>query len=116
VKMVVEQDRSVNAVADGLGVHPSLIQRWKSQLQSEGRVAVPGNGSPANDDELRRLRRELSIAQQERDILKKALATSRKKRTEVSVRPRPPGDVRGGPDVQDPGGLPEWILCLARSR
>jgi transposase len=74
VKMVVEQDRSVNAVADGLGVHPSLIQRWKSQLQSEGRVAVPGNGSPANDDELRRLRRELSIAQQERDILKKALA------------------------------------------
>ena len=37
--------------------------------------AFPGNGTPSPaDEEVRRLRRELAIAQQERDILKKAVA------------------------------------------
>ena len=74
VKQVVVQGRSVASVAEGLGVHPSLLQRWKSQLESEGAFAFPGNGKPSStDEEVRRLRRELATAQQERDILKKAL-------------------------------------------
>ncbi len=75
VKQVVEHDRSVADVAEGIGVHPSLLQRWKSQLMMEGAVAFPGHGKRTEvEEENRRLRRELSIARQERDILKKAAA------------------------------------------
>jgi transposase len=75
VKQVVEKGRSVSDVAKGLGINANLLSRWKSQMESEGAVAFPGNGKAiATDEEVRRLRRELATAQQERDILKKAVA------------------------------------------
>ncbi len=75
VKQVVEHGRSVSEVADSLGVHRSLLTRWKSQLEADGEVAFPGNGKLSEaEEEIRRLRRELSIARQEREILKKAAA------------------------------------------
>jgi len=75
VKLVLEQDRTIGDVAASLGVNRGLLQRWKSQLKSEGVLAFPGNGrlNPA-DEENRRLRKELSRVRQERDILKKATA------------------------------------------
>lgn len=75
VRQVVEGGRSISEVADGLGINRNLLTRWKSQLQSEGAVAFPGNGKlSAIEEENRRLRKELAIARQERDILKKAAA------------------------------------------
>ena len=75
VKQVVVKGRSVSEVAEGLGVNPNMLSRWKMELGSDGAVAFPGNGrASANDEEVRRLRRELATAQQERDILKKAVA------------------------------------------
>ena len=80
--MVVEQGRTVREVAEGLGLDRSLLQRWKSQLKEEGKEAFRGQGKlRPSDEELRRLRRELSIARQERDILKKALAYFAKERS-----------------------------------
>ena len=62
VKQVVEQGRSVASVADGLGVHPSLLQRWKSQLADDGAFAFPANGRPsATDEENRRPRKVLGF-------------------------------------------------------
>jgi transposase len=75
VKQVVEQGRSVSEVADGLGINRNLLTRWKTELAAEGTQAFRGNGVlSATDEELRQLRRRLAIAEQERDILKKALA------------------------------------------
>ena len=75
VKQVVAKGRSVAEVADGLGVNANMLSRWKTELESEGAVALPGNGkASATDEEVRRLRRELATAQMERDILKKAVA------------------------------------------
>ena len=75
VKQVVEKGRSVSDVAEGLGIQPNMLSRWKSELESDGVVAFPGNGkASATDEEVRRLRRELATAQMERDILKKAVA------------------------------------------
>jgi len=75
VRLVVEQDRTVGDVAESLGVHRSLLQRWKSQLKAEGALAFPGNGRVNSaDEENRRLRKELAQVRQERDILKKATA------------------------------------------
>ena len=73
VKQVVERGRSVSEVAAGLGIHANMLSRWKSEF-ADGGAAFPGNGKvTGQDEEIRRLRRELAIAQQERDILKKAV-------------------------------------------
>lgn len=75
VKQVVEQGRSAAVVAENLGVHASLLRNWKRQLLAEGAVAFPGQGRRSESDaEISRLRRELSIARQEREILRKAAA------------------------------------------
>jgi len=75
VKMVVEQDRTVKDVAEGLGIDRSLLQGWKKQFLEDGSVAFPGHGRLKPDaEELRALHKELSRVRQERDILKKALA------------------------------------------
>ena len=74
VKQVVEHGRSVSEVADGLGINRNLLTRWRSQYASSGQVSATRVGQEQLDleAEVRRLRRELSIARQERDILKKA--------------------------------------------
>ena len=77
VKQVVQHGRSVSEVADGLGINRNLLTRWKQQLAAEGAVAFPGHGRRAETEveaENRKLKRELAIARQERDILKKAAA------------------------------------------
>lgn len=75
VRMVVEQGRTQQEVAAGLGISNSLVHTWKERFLAEGAVAFPGQGKrkPA-EEELDRLRKELSTVRQERDILKKALA------------------------------------------
>ena len=63
-------DRSLRQVAGELGIQPSLLSRWKKQLKRE--EAEPSGKSA--EAELKRLRRELEIVRQQRDILKKATA------------------------------------------
>jgi transposase len=75
VKQVVELGRPVSEVADSLGVNRNMLSAWKKQLLAEGALAFPGQGKRNEaDEEIARLRRELAIARQERDILKKAAA------------------------------------------
>jgi len=59
-----------------LGIGEGCLRQWKKKLAADGDKAFPGPGRPGPDqqDEVARLRRELEIALQERDILKKAIA------------------------------------------
>jgi transposase len=58
-----------------LGLYPGHIKTWQKALAADGEQAFPGTGHQAETEaELRRLRRELEITRQERDILKKAVA------------------------------------------
>lgn len=61
-----------SAVARELGIHQSMIRRWKQQLHEHGERAFPGNGNP-HDEELARLRRELKRVEEENSVLKKAV-------------------------------------------
>ena len=75
VKQVVEHGRSVSEVADNLDIARNMLTRWKAEFLAEGTLAFPGQGKQTElEEEVRRLRRELSIARQEREILKKAAA------------------------------------------
>jgi len=58
-----------------LGLSRGCLYNWRKQLERDGQQAFPGKGRLKADDEyVRKLERELAIAQQEREILKKALA------------------------------------------
>ena len=72
---LVAGGRSVNAVAHDLGIARSLLQRWRTQLQREPAAAFPGTGHLAPPaEQLRQLQQRLRAVNEERDILKKALA------------------------------------------
>jgi transposase len=74
VRLVREGGLTVSQAARDLGVHQTLLGRWKKQFEEGPVEAFPGKGRLRPDDEeLRRLRRELEIVRQERDILKKAV-------------------------------------------
>lgn len=75
VALVVNGGRSVSEVARELGIHVNTLHHWKRELTADGSAAFPGKGrlSP-QEEELRKLRRELEEAKEDREILKKALA------------------------------------------
>jgi transposase len=77
VRMVTEGGHRLSEVARDLDLAPKLIRRWRSALEQEGAgsPAFPGKGhQKPEEEELRRLRRENARLQEEREILKKALA------------------------------------------
>ncbi|MBM2847023.1 MAG: transposase family protein [Bacteroidetes bacterium] len=75
VNLVVNGGRSIAEVARDLGIEANTLHRWKREFTIEDKEAFPGKGrlSP-QEEELRRLRRELEQAKEDREILKKALA------------------------------------------
>jgi transposase len=76
VRLLDESDRSRASVARELGIHESMLKRWKAQLEERpASEAFPGNGSAsAAEEEIRRLRRENQQLRQERDFLRKTAA------------------------------------------
>ncbi len=74
VRLVQSSGKPMSQIARDLGVSDSALSKWCKQLADQGEQAFPGSGhQTAQEEELRRLRRELEVARQERDILKKAL-------------------------------------------
>lgn len=75
VRMIQDSERSVASIARDLGIHPNVLYKWRDQLLADPDDAFPGKGKlKPEDEELRRLRREVENLKEERDILKKALA------------------------------------------
>jgi transposase len=61
-------------VARELGISDTSIHQWRKELAEHGSEAFPGSGhQTSQEEEVRRLKRELELVKQERDILKKAL-------------------------------------------
>ena len=74
VSMVINGGRSVSEVARDLGIDENTLYRWKRNLEGKGSDAFPGKGRLGpQEEELRRLRRELEQVKEDREILKKAL-------------------------------------------
>jgi transposase len=63
---------NTSAVARDLGIHESLLSKWKQRLQAAPERPFPGQGNP-QDAELAQLKRENARLKEENEILKKAV-------------------------------------------
>jgi transposase len=73
------QGVSLTQIGRELDVRPDMLRAWKRQRDERAGAApgdvFPGNGRlPSDEDEVRRLKRELARAQQEIAFLKSAAA------------------------------------------
>lgn len=62
---LVNNGQSVSSVAQSLGISEALLYQWRKRNQSS---------TPANNEEVEVLRKQVKQLETERDILKKALA------------------------------------------
>ncbi len=73
VKLILDGGESVARVARDLGINENLLHGWKRKFKEDPAFRDPKGLTP-DQQEIRRLRRELERARQEREILKKAAA------------------------------------------
>jgi transposase len=87
VRLAMESGKPQHVVAAELGIRSDQLRKWRRRLEARGatptaprtprsaRDVFPGHGQlTSQDEELRRLKRELEVVRQERDFLKRAAA------------------------------------------
>jgi transposase len=74
VRLVKDEGMSATKVAKELGVSQASVSTWVRESEEHGKDAFPGKGNlHGQEQEIRRLQRELARVKMERDILKKAI-------------------------------------------
>ena len=79
VKLTLQADTKVKDIAEGLGIHPMMLSRWRSEyrqgvLQGDGQLrnAMSKKKSPSKQmTEIAKLKKQNARLQQENDLLKK---------------------------------------------
>jgi len=77
VKLLESSGKSVAELAREMGIHEKSLYRWRKQYGSAvgpGENGISDSSVAELEAELKRLRRELEVVRQERDILKKAIS------------------------------------------
>ena len=67
-------ERTVSDVASSLGVAENLLHAWKRKFGGAAEQVRRERGGETAEDELKRLRREVTQLKQEREVLKKSVA------------------------------------------
>lgn len=65
-------EKSAAEIEKDLGITPGLLYQWNKAVKKK--AATEADGSAAEAAEIKRLKKELALVQQERDILKKAVS------------------------------------------
>ncbi len=67
-------DKPIAHLEQDLGLSVGTIHHWRRQVLVDGEEAFPGSGRMNEQGEMiRRLKREIAVLREERDILKKAI-------------------------------------------
>ena len=77
VRLYEATEKSQAELERELGITEGLLSKWIKRLRVEGEQAFPAKGKlTERDEEIERLKFEIRILKQERDILKKQRASS----------------------------------------
>ncbi len=76
VELSHEPNKSVQSVANGLGIPRESLYRWRVEFKNNGSLAFPGKGIEALTEDQKRIReleKQLKEVEMDRNILKKAM-------------------------------------------
>lgn len=74
VRLILNKTKKISELSRELGINAATLHLWKNQYLNDSETSFPGKGHQTpEEEELRKLRQENRILQEERDILKKAL-------------------------------------------
>ncbi len=74
VHLAQKSGKSQAQIARDLGIADSTLHHWCKEFSQADEKAFPGSGhQTAQEEEVGRLKRELEVTRQERDILKRAM-------------------------------------------
>jgi len=76
VELMKNSEKPIKEIAEDLGIRTEILHRWKREQLLAGDHSFPGHGNLSDPEEASRrdLEKRLRDAEEERDILKKALA------------------------------------------
>ena len=75
VRLIVDGGRTVRSVSWDLGIHESILQRWKKEYLKDREHAFPGKRHmKPHEEEIFKLKKRIADLEENRAILKKALA------------------------------------------
>jgi transposase len=72
VRMLAESDKSLSEVARSLGIHETMLRKWRNQLRQRGPESFDESGRQERS-ELLRLQRENKRLRRDLEMLKKTL-------------------------------------------
>jgi len=74
VQLFETSGKTKTQIARDLGISDTALSNWCKESKEQGEEAFPGKGHQAAvEEENRRLRREVEVLKQEREILKKLI-------------------------------------------
>ena len=75
VQRILNGETTITDMARELDLHYTTVRDWVREYKNEGQNAFPGSGRlKPDDEEIRKLRKELADLKEENAILKKAAA------------------------------------------
>jgi len=75
VRLILESGRTARGVARDLGIHENMLHRWKQEYLQDKEHAFPGKGHmKPQEEEIFKLKQKIADLEEDRAILKKALA------------------------------------------
>ncbi len=76
VELLLRGPKLAPELADDLGISPDILNRWRRAYLADTENAFPGTGhlQDPEEEQIRKLERELRRVTEERDILKKVVS------------------------------------------
>lgn len=75
LQLLANSEKSMSAIEQDLGITQGLLSKWRRKYQvNEETQGLELSDLTVSEAEIKRLRRELAIVREEREILKKAVS------------------------------------------
>lgn len=113
VRLLIEGDRGLAQTARDLNINRTMLSGWRKQYLEDPEGAFLGSGRRKRQDEdLKKLRREIEELREEREILKKRWHTTPRTSLNLQLHPESCAPIPGEQDVPGYGCFSQRLLCM----